>query len=185
MLQHFGRPLCSILLWSSGLVLSIYQFDLQAPNVQNMHRIRWKDRLDRQIDILLDIAQCYPMIQPFAMQVELQYMQSGEMYCIYLPKHAITCPNYFQVTSSSKISKPAGAHLDTWAVDRPWVLGTCLQGCGDGGWTIEPWLTLEAMPCWLSYFWKDHPIISHQWWFSKKSVTFCSHSLMDIPYLYQ
>ena len=57
-----------------------------------MHRIRWKDRLDRQIDIIGInwIAQCYPMIQPFAMQVELQYMQSGEMYCIYLPKHAQT-----------------------------------------------------------------------------------------------
>ena len=37
----------------------------------------------------------------------------------------------------SFFSKAAGAHLDTWAVDRPWLLGTCLQGGGDG-WTIEP-----------------------------------------------
>ena len=52
---------------------------------------------------------------------------------------AFICPNMPKLFPSDQlpISKAAGAHLDTWAVDRPWLLGTCLQGGGDG-WTIEP-----------------------------------------------
>ena len=56
---------------------------------------------------------------------------------LHLFAHAQTISKWPAMTSSSKISKAAGAHLDTWAVDRPWLLGTCLQGGGDG-WTIEP-----------------------------------------------
>lgn len=112
------------------------------------------------------------MIQPFAMfamQVELQYMQSGEMYCIYLPMPKLF-PSDQLWPAPQKSRKPQ---------ELTWIRGP-LIGRGSLGRVfkaveMDGQSNLRRGP-WLSYFWglhwlKDHPIPSMVvFYLKKKSV---------------
>ena len=136
-----------------------------------MHRIRWKDRLDRQIDIIGInwIAQCYPMIQPYPTICNASGTAIHAKRRNVLHLFAQTCPNYFQVTSSQS-RKPQ---------ELTWIRGP-LIGRGSLGRVfkaveMDGQSNLRRGP-WLSYFWglhwlKDHPIPSMVvFYLKKKSV---------------